>query len=69
MSLPIYVIYQSPSDYPGKFVTRLWKGPKPQQEPEVVADTLEEARAAVPQGLYRMQRAQSDDPVIVESWL
>ena len=32
-------------------------------------DSLEEARAKVPIGLYRMGRQPGDDPVIVECWL
>lgn len=31
-------------------------------------DSLEEARAKVPEGLYRMERHPQDDPVIVETW-
>ena len=31
-------------------------------------DRLEEARAKVPEGLYRMDRHPTDDPVIVETW-
>jgi hypothetical protein len=32
-------------------------------------NSLEEARAKVPEGLYRMPRQLGDDPVIVECWL
>jgi hypothetical protein len=34
-----------------------------------VARTLEDAREAVPAGLYRMDRDVNDDPRIVETWI
>lgn len=66
--LKIWTIYNYPSDYPDKFVVRLWEGELPTAEFSL-HDTLEEARAAVPPGLVCLQRFDNDDPVIVETWL
>lgn len=66
------MIYMGPTDYPGQFVVRRWTvnpgGVFP--DPRVIACmTLEEARAAVPEGLYCLTRAPDDDPAIFEIWI
>lgn len=70
--LPIFTIYFNTSDFPGKYVVRLWDGDKPLRMASV-KDTLEEARATIPMDCpvpYRnVGRSATDDPVIVESWL
>jgi len=70
--LTIWTIYQSPLDHPGKFVVRAYDvtaaGSVPRPD-SCVCDTLAEARAAVPCGLYWMNRNPVDDPTIVETWL
>lgn len=71
--LPIYVIYENPSDYPGKFVVRrqlamrgrIWVD----LVPLAVVGTVEEARGHIPEGCVCLSRDPSDDPVIVETWL
>lgn len=75
-TLEHYVIYERPKDYPDKFVVRRWVIKAGNEEEALIADkaavlvnTLEQARAVVPQGLYRIPRAQEDDPVIVETWI
>ena len=45
-----YCIYKNPSDYPDKFVVRHWDGLKPDTEPLMVSDTLDEARIVIPIG-------------------
>lgn len=69
----IYVVYDNPSDYPGKFVVRRQTPINgivvAENKPMIIASTLEEARAAIPRDLMRFPRDPSDDPVIVESWL
>lgn len=71
--MTVWVIYENPADYPGKFVVR------PQQvysdssiviapEPTAVVDTLHEARWQVPPRLYRQSRQPGDEPQIVETW-
>ena len=34
-----------------------------------LAESLEQARALVPPGLYCMQRSPDDDPGVIETWL
>lgn len=71
--LVLFTIYNSPKDYPGKFVVRRWwigDGPDPQPTGDfVLADSLDEAREFVPPGLVCFMRSETDDPVIVETWL
>ena len=66
-----YVIYKNPKDMPGKYVTRKWEiwagGPKPAEA--FSADTIKEARAHVPPGLFNMGRHEKDDPAIYEVWI
>lgn len=73
--LALFTIYKHPIDYPQAFVARrfLVGGDPPQSvvdaEPYAVALTLEAVRAALPPGLYRMGRAEADEPQIVETWV
>lgn len=74
--LRTWTIFENPSDFPGKFVVRIFTAngepphePIPNRRPTAVVDTLEEARAALPEGLTRFSRDEKDDPVIVEVWL
>lgn len=76
--LDMWCIYGSPKDYPGKFVVRRWSvlpaapplpaRPSPDQDCKVF-DTLDQARDFVPQGYFRIGRADHDDSCIVETWL
>jgi hypothetical protein len=69
--LTIWTIYQAPRDFPEGYVVRPWTitrgGPAPGMA--FTARSLEDARANVPPGLYRQDRAPDDDPAIVETWL
>jgi len=70
--LVIWTVYENPSDYPGKFVVRAWEainGKPVPREDCTVSDTLDKARASVPEGLVRMDRGDDDDPCIVETWI
>ena len=70
--MSIFVIYKNPSDYPNEFVVRVWVVAGivvPLQRPLVVVDTIEQARAAMPDGLFKMDRQDDDDPCIVEAWM
>ncbi|AWN05581.1 hypothetical protein SEA_JEFE_89 [Microbacterium phage Jefe] len=67
-----YTIYDHPSDYPEKFVLRAWlveNGVVSAYEPVGLADSLEDARALVPNGRRKIGRLRDDDPAIVESWI
>ncbi len=68
--LPQFVIYNSPSDCPGKYVVRMWRTIIQKGPTAMVAavDSLEQAREIIPEGLHCMPRLDGDDPVIVEVW-
>ncbi len=66
--LPMWVVYEKPSDFPDKFVLRKWLNDEPTEEIQI-ADTLEDIRKKVPEGLVKISRDLRDDPVIVEVWL
>ena len=86
-SLTVWVIYWNTRDYPGKFVLSaqdVFAGnPEPVTRPLcVVCDSLEAARAALPQHqiteiegvtygaeLVRMERMPGDVPEVVETWI
>lgn len=73
VALSHFAIYHSPADFPGRFVVREIIHNQglvmTTLIPLAVVDTIEEARDAVPQGLFCMPRARDDDPVIVETWV
>lgn len=70
--LPMWTIYERPSDFPNDFVVRRCvasaDGVKFDLEAQT-APTLEEARKLVPPFLYNIGRKPDDDPVIVEVWV
>lgn len=71
--LDMWVIYEHPLDFPDKYVVRKWTvmaNAKPLASMEkTMHDTLEEARAAVPPGLYSLSRFVDDDLAIKEVWI
>lgn len=70
-AMPIWTIYDRPSDYPHHFVVRRWNiaDPEMPSDFQALADSLEDARALIPKGLVRINRNPGDDERIVESWL
>lgn len=72
-SLSMFVITHHVTDYPGKVVVREHISRPGQvlilKQPAGVFGTIAEARASIPRGLVRLPRHQSDDPVIVETWV
>lgn len=72
-ALTMYVVYENPSDYPGKFVVRRWliyRGVRnPTKLAHAVGTSLEDVRCSIPHGLIQIDRSPSDDPVIVETWV
>jgi hypothetical protein len=70
--MEFFVVYQNPTDYPGKFVVRrqVVKGKwvRADAKPLCVVSTLQEARSAIPAGLYRQERHSDDTLAIVEVW-
>ena len=72
-TLPMWVIYESPEDYHGKFVLRRWDAVGHETIaspiPIAVVGSLDDARAELPLGLENIGRGEGDDPVIVEVWI
>ena len=67
--LPIWVIYDHPSDYPDNYVARLWNSDSP-TDTVLLADSLETIQEKLHEmGLLCMPRMDEDDPCIVEVWI
>lgn len=66
--LPMITVYKHPEDYPEQYVARVWDVNKPTHI-IALADTLEELREAIPEGMYNLGRRPQDDPCIVEVWI
>lgn len=67
--LVMYVVYEKPTDYPDFFVVRRWTGLSANKIIFSVSETLDDARQTLPRGLFRLDRFNTDDPCIVETWL
>jgi hypothetical protein len=70
--LPMFTVYHDTKDFPGKWLVRRFLIVAGRALPDKllgVGDTLDQARALVPRGLVRLDRAVNDDPVIVETWV
>lgn len=73
--LYLYPIYYSPADFPGKWVLRrqaiMHGGEVVADGPgdEVVGDSVNEVRAALPPGLWRTSRQPGDVTSLVECWI
>lgn len=67
-TLPMFVIYRKPSDFPDWYLVRVWdiEDATPYA---VKAKTLLEARDLLPEGSYNIGRQPADDPNIFEVWL
>lgn len=67
--LNIWTVYDHPSDFPDKFVARLFLYDRP-TEHAIVADSVEELRAIFRNyGLIALSRQPADDLVIMETWI
>lgn len=72
--LELWTIYESPADYPGKFVVRRWEIIDGSREPIAakscfVENSLIAARERIPKDRCNLGRQPNDDPVIVETWI
>lgn len=65
---PNFVIFDSPEDFPGKFVVRLFDGTKPTRL-IAVKRSLEAARKTIPEIFIPVPRNKTDKTAIVETWL
>ena len=70
--LPMFVVYDHPSDHPDHFIARLWTG-LPEPKPiyfSVRASTIEPIRVVMDAcGLVHLDRSPSDAPTILETWI
>lgn len=66
--LEIWVVYDNPTDYPGKFVARRTLSSVPTEE-VLLADSLDELRERAPRGLVVLPRHSGDPAHVVETWL
>lgn len=64
----IWVIYESPPDFPDQYVARRLHLNRLTQD-YVVGATLVEVRSKLPKGLFKIERSDRDDPLIRESWI
>ena len=71
--LDMWVVYEHPADFPDKYVVRRWtimsNAPPLASADRSLHDTLDEAREAMPRGLYNLKRLVGDDPAIKEVWI
>lgn len=68
---PLVCVCKDPSDYPGKYVARLWEHFEDLQPSSLVcvSDSYQEIIRAKPSELTVVPRDQTEDPVIVETWI
>lgn len=69
-----WVVYESPADYPGKFVARRWiidraRGPVMTPTLHVAASLPEVRLPLIERGLHCMPRFLDDLPHILEVWI
>jgi hypothetical protein len=67
--LPIWVVYDHPSDWPEHYVARLWDGELPTDDLVLTFDLGLLRKHLAGKGLTRLDRQAADDPKIVETWL
>lgn len=70
--MPVYVIYENPEDYPGKYVARLHvveAGESYATNLVAVRNTLKDIRMCIPATCQLFARDEKDDPCIVETWI
>lgn len=67
-TLPMWVIYERPRDFPNSFVVRLWDMDRPTAQ-FCVGPSLDVVRDLIPPGATQLSRHPMDEPQIVEVWL
>jgi hypothetical protein len=71
-ALPIWTVYDHPSDFPDCFIARMSlvsRAGMVMTKETVTGVTLGELRSRLPRGLVRFDRDPADDSVIVEVWV
>lgn len=72
MQMPVIVVYDSPRDFPGICMCRVWEGAVNRPTNVVMKKrSVKEMRSDIRAAGFtvRFPRVEGDDPVIVESWL
>ena len=69
LQFPFLTVYNSPADYPGKFVARVFDLDKATKFVFLAGSYVELADKMPAQQMTRMVRHPSDDPAIVEVWV
>jgi hypothetical protein len=64
----IWIVYESPPDFPDQYVARRMKLNRPTGD-FVVGNTMNDVRSKLPKGLFKIERSDRDDPLIRESWI
>lgn len=69
----MWVVYDSPTDYPCQYVARRFVVVAGKEDPVITQDmrvsgSLDGVRRQIPPGLFRMPRFSNDDPCVVEVW-
>lgn len=64
----IWIVYESPPDFPDQYVARRMKLNRPTDD-FVVGSTMNDVRSKLPKGLFKIERSDRDDPLIRESWI
>lgn len=66
--LPIFTVFDSPTDFVGFVVVRLFLNDAATHWVWTY-DSIEAARAGMPPGFVRLERSEGDHPSVVESWI
>lgn len=72
LKLPGVVIYYNTTDFPGKYVGRVWDlGRESPTETAIVTENLEHLREKINKAGFQMviMRDKNDDPVVAETWI
>jgi hypothetical protein len=65
----MWVVYDHPTDFPNNFVARCWLGEEASGDIIVSPDITALREVLAIKGLYRLERQEGDDPIIMEVWL
>ena len=72
LQIPMIVIYDSPKDFPGMYLCRVWEGADScPTNAYMQRNSLEEMRKDINAAGFniRIPRDMKDDPVIIETWM
>lgn len=72
IKIPMAVIYDSPKDFPGMYLCRIWEGAGCHPTNTIMQkNSLDEMRGDLQAAgfMIRFPRADGDDPVILETWM